>query len=208
MSPALQVRQRGRWGGGFTLLEVLVAVAIFGLIAAVAYPGMSTIIKQRETVDDIQRRLGELQLGFAMMEQDMSSLVVRPVRDGFGDAVAAVRGGLDTSVIEFTRRAMHMPGLSPVSGLERIEYHVLEGALWRRSWHALDRVQSTGYDEQQILKDVRAVSGEFHDGSNWKEFWPPASSVNDLSKMPRAVRIAIRFNDDTAITRVFGVDGS
>ena len=46
---------------GFTLLELLVALAIFGLLAAMSYSGLQAVLQQQSYTEEAATRLGELQ---------------------------------------------------------------------------------------------------------------------------------------------------
>lgn len=71
---------------GFTLVELLVAVAIFAVIAALAYGGLDSVIHQRTRTREVMHRLRTLQLAITIMTDDLSQIEPRPVRDPLGGA--------------------------------------------------------------------------------------------------------------------------
>ena len=53
---------RHRLAHGFTLLELLIALAIFGLLSVMSYSGLTTVLDQHARTDAAADRLGELLL--------------------------------------------------------------------------------------------------------------------------------------------------
>ncbi|MCB1656922.1 MAG: type II secretion system minor pseudopilin GspJ, partial [Pseudomonadales bacterium] len=73
---------------GFTLLELLVAVAIFALLGVGSYRLLASTISVRDTAKAHDAALIQLQRSFIVMNRDLSQAVARPIRDQYGDAVA------------------------------------------------------------------------------------------------------------------------
>ena len=65
---------------GFALLEVLVAVVIFAVIAAIAYRGLDTVSRTRTQLAAANARLRELSIAIHLIETDLGQVVARPVR--------------------------------------------------------------------------------------------------------------------------------
>ncbi|MGE0486272.1 MAG: type II secretion system minor pseudopilin GspJ [Gammaproteobacteria bacterium] len=191
---------------GFTLLELLVAVALFALVAGMAYPGITRMLVNRQAIDNVQARLGAAMLGIGLLEQDISHAAARPVRDELGDAIAAMRGGVDGVLFECTRRVAPLSGFDDGSGLARIDYVWGNGRLLRREWAALDRAQATPFDERVVFEGVNAVSFEFFDGGAWQPFWPPGAGALDHERLPLGVRVALELDGGARLTRVVALD--
>ena len=79
---------------GFTLLEVLVAIAIFAIIGLGANEMLRTITRTHDRARQITDRMGQLSMAFVMMERDLTEIVPRGIRDQYGDpSPALVVGG-------------------------------------------------------------------------------------------------------------------
>ncbi len=70
--------------GGFTLIELIVALFITAIIFTVGYGAINQALRHHEEVKDHQARLTEVQNAVRVMVQDFSELAARPVRDPLG----------------------------------------------------------------------------------------------------------------------------
>ncbi len=66
-----------RRAGGFTLLELLIALAIFGLLSVMSYSGLKSVLDQHAGTDEAADRLGELQKLYLVMQRDIEQIVPR-----------------------------------------------------------------------------------------------------------------------------------
>jgi general secretion pathway protein J len=78
--------------GGFTLLELLVALAIFAVLATMAYAALNSVLTARKQVEAKSARLSALQTALMIMERDVEQAVPRGIRDEFGDVGATPWG--------------------------------------------------------------------------------------------------------------------
>ena len=78
---------------GFTLIEVLVSLAIFAILAAMAYGALGQTLAAAELLNNRMDRLQALQRTVRVISEDFMQLSPRPVRDELGDSLSA---SLDT----------------------------------------------------------------------------------------------------------------
>ena len=94
MSPS--ARHRRRQLGGFTLIEVLVALLILGIMSALGYGTYRTARRSAEHTEESLKRSREIEFGMRMLVQDFAEMVPRPVRDPLGQtalpSLPALRG--------------------------------------------------------------------------------------------------------------------
>jgi general secretion pathway protein J len=179
---------------GFTLLELLVALAIFGLLAAMSYSGLQAVLKQQAHTEQAADRLGELQKLYLIMQRDIEQIVPRTVRDEFGDAQQPLVGG---DALQLTRGGWRNPAGRQRSTLQRVGYAYDDEQLVRYSWSVLDRAQDSEPLEQPLIDDVERMGLRYLDGNDeWQEQWPDAvAAINadpaGIPALPKAVEVTI-----------------
>ena len=163
-------------GGGFTLLEMLIALAVFAVIGV-----MSTqLVRQIADMGDNTRRFSDelvaLQRAADIIGRDVQQLAHRPVRDELGDAGHAVAVN-QRGLLEFTRRGWANPLRQRRSELQRVAYRVAPEGLQRLFWPVLDRAEDTQPIPQLLLAGVTevAVLGIDEDGEE-HGYWPTAEA--------------------------------
>lgn len=196
---------------GFTLLELLVAMAVFGIVSFMAYSGLAQILAARDQVGESQQRLANIQLTFLHFERDIQHVVKRPVRNGFGDYVGAVVGDeLDEYRLALTRGGRYVPDNVPKSKLQRVGYVLEDEILYRITWPVLDQAQDSEPRKTQILAEVENVELRFLSSEGeWETSWdsaktPDVSTQNAQARgIPRAVAVKITLKNYGAINRLF-----
>ncbi|HKJ76969.1 MAG TPA: type II secretion system minor pseudopilin GspJ [Gammaproteobacteria bacterium] len=186
---------------GFTLLELVVAVAVFGLLAAMAYGGLSAVLEARATTEAHSERLAALQRTWSLLESDLYSIVARPVRDGYGDPLPPLAAGLETgTAVAFSRLTWGVAG--PVrSRVQRVGYRLEDGALVRLVWPVADRAPDTRAQTMRLLPGVeRATLRLLGPEGRWQETWPPAGSPRAL---PRALELTLEVEGWGELSRLF-----
>ena len=114
---------------GFTLVELLVAVAVFAAVAAIAYGGLSQIAQTRGALAQEQDRFAALNRAMNNVVRDLRQAVARPVRGNYGETVPALRGSSDS--LELSRLGFANPLAEPRSHIERVIYALTDNKLRR-----------------------------------------------------------------------------
>lgn len=183
---------------GFTLIELVVVIALFGVVSLMAYGGLNSVLKSRERVEQHMDRTAEFQRAYRRLRDDLQQVRNRPSRDIYGDAQPALRGDRDTR-LEFTRAGWRNPLLLPRPALERVSYRLVEKQLRRESWRVLDQAQDSKVVSLTLLDRVDELRLRYlGQGADWSEIWPPPSSTGQLQTTgpaPRAVEVTLRTPD-------------
>jgi general secretion pathway protein J len=174
---------------GFTLVEAMVSLFVFALLAA----GCVTLLKQsvdtQSRVAAAEASLRELQTARAMLAADVAQVVSRPA-----NAPGAAFGGFEGvgAGVEADRHMVLFRGVGALeadstvaTSLLAVEYQVDEkGRLVRRTRDALLPGPNAQMGERRLLEGARDVRFEFFDGLAWRETWPAQASA-----APQAVAI-------------------
>ena len=189
---------------GFTLLEVLVAMAIFAIIGLGANEMLSGIIKTHDRARAITDKFGQLSMAFVIMQRDISEIVPRSVRDENGDPQGSLMVGTGSYLMEFTRTGWNNPTGLPRSDLQRVAYRLTDnGVLERDMWLVLDRAQDSRPVSQTLLTGVRdfRVNLLKEDGSTVGS-WPDPDKPDAL---PLAVEVLVDTSSMGELRRVFAL---
>jgi general secretion pathway protein J len=190
----------GRVHRGFTLLELLIAMAVFSIMATMAYGGLNSVLTTRDSTDQAAQELGALQQTFLFLQQDLLQVVGRSVRDELGDSEPSLEGGLGSeNLLSLTRSDLSGVGRYPV--LRRISYRFSEGRLQRVSEVVLDRFPDSSETTVELLPEVDRIHIRFL-ADEWADTWPPAGE-SDLDALPRAVEITLETERWGEIRRLY-----
>lgn len=182
-----------RLAGGFTLLEMLVALAIFALLSVMSYSGLRSVLEQQSVTALEAESLGRLQKIYLLMQRDFEQVVPRAVRDEYGEELPPLAGG---ETLQLTRGGWNNPLDHPRSTLQRVGYAYTDGQLVRYTWVVLDRAQDSVPLEQPLTKEITSMEVRYLDaGGEWKTSWPDqTAAINKTTPtltLPRALEITL-----------------
>ncbi|KAK0351411.1 hypothetical protein LTR94_025065 [Friedmanniomyces endolithicus] len=173
---------------GFTLVEVLVALAMFALLAGAGFLLLSQTIDARFIIRAETERTGDLQRLRALLKADLAQAAPRRTRGPTGRPLPRALMGAQAPgdpVLVLVRNGWSNPDSAPRPSLQRVEYRVIDDRLERSVAPYLDGARAGA--PQVLYRGVSDVSVTFiQDGSEASAFL--ASSDRPL---PDAVRIVM-----------------
>lgn len=196
--------------GGFTLIEVLVALTVFAIMSALAYGTLSQTMISAEILSARMDRLQAIQRTVRRVSQDFMQLAPRPIRDELGDGFSPalltdIRTGF---ALELTRGGWTNSIALPRGTLQRVAYRLEDDELVRYHWNVLDRTLSNQVIGVTLLDDVESLVFRFmQENGEWTEQWPPSQRAGPLGLRyrPRAVQMILTLLDEGEITRLIEV---
>lgn len=196
---------------GFTLIEILVAVAILAIIAVASSTVLSSVIDSAEASDTQMQELEMLQRSMMVIERDMSQIIALAPRLSGQDNEVVIQGGNGVADsladgILFTRNGWANPlQRLPRSNLQGVGYR-LNGSneLERIYTFFIDNVTNTEPQTRMLLPNVSNLIFEFAIGTNnrneiqWEEQFTG-------TQLPRGIAIVITSETFGEIRREFAI---
>lgn len=191
---------------GFTLLEVLAALAIFGLIAAAGVGVMAHAVDSQGILRERMDRLGEFQRARALLRADLSQAAVRLVRRADGsharDAFVGGRPGEAGPLFAFVRRGHENPGAAARASLEYVEYRIVDGRLERGARAAVDGAAPPAV--RVLLEGIASARVAYLDeGGHWNDGWHGGATA-----LPWAVELELELDAIGRVRQRFLLPGS
>lgn len=193
--------------GGFTLIEIMVALTIFALMSGVAYRGLDAVLQAHARVAQEAGKWRDLALVFASIQRSLAAVAERPVRDASGSVAPSFAGASatrseDEVPLVFTRMGFSDRG-GALADLQRTGYRVRAGNLEMLMWPVLDQAPATRPEGVVLVAGVTEMSLRFlaKDGG-WRSAWP---MPGDETPTPVAVEMSLRLTSGEKITRLFGL---
>ncbi len=182
---------------GFTLVEMLIALSIFGMITAAGVTLLSVTARTQESSDRILAELGEVRRVHALLTGDLVQAAPRLYRDEDGRPQRAFAGsnGQEETLLIFTRLGWDD---GEGAAVQRVGYRMSGGSLERLSFAHVDGGgEATAV---HLLSDVRAVRLRYRDREGaWLDSWQPS----DGTRLPVAVELVTDSAAHGLIRQVF-----
>lgn len=188
---------------GFTLLELMVAVAVFAVVATLAHSGLQVILQTDSHTRARAALLAELQVTLSLLERDLLQVVPVGYRDAFGDRQPPLFFNPLASEPELL---LVRAGGGELQGLRRISWRVTESGLERRLWPVLDAGEdrppltriflhsppdrNTGEVSPLELEVQFMVQG--NDGWQRLDAWPPLVSGTGTYSLPAFIEFRLQ----------------
>lgn len=173
---------------GFTLVEMLIALTIFGMLTAGGVALLSFSVRSQEMAERQLQTLSGIRRAGALMTADLAQAAPRIWRDGEGRAQPAFTGGTggESRVLVLVRAGWDNPDQLPRPSLQRVEYRLQNGRLLRIGYTHVDgggaaAVTALIDDVEQLQLRFRAPDGD------WLDSWAPP----DPAALPTAVELNV-----------------
>jgi general secretion pathway protein J len=185
----------GKHNRGMTLVEVLVALAILGLLSLLGYRALDSTLRVRDRVAVEAGRWRELSFFFDRLRDDLDQPAMRGGRAANGDPRPLWKGN-DTS--------LDIAALGhDASPVRRMQYRWNAGTVELLLWPVFDAAPETLPEVHKVVGDARSLRFRYLGRTRaWVDVWPPR--VTD-TEAPLAVRVDLVLTDGTHVGRIFAL---
>ena len=180
-----------RENGGFTLIEILIAFFIFGIIGIVSGQLLNQTLSSQKTLKEKGEHLQHLHRGIQILQRDIMQYVDRPIRDEYGNYRAPLVIGLDGS-IEFTRTGWRNPLGYKRAETQRVAYIWQDKKLIRGYWNELDRAVSSEPNYQTLLNNIERMEFFAIDAKGEEHITWPSIRGDPNDPLNRMIGVLVR----------------
>ena len=185
---------------GFSLLELLVALVIFALLATMTFRGIAQLATATQRINLDNRKWREVSLLIERLEEDISHAIDRPWRDQHGLVQPAFQGNNQSS-------NQYTPQLDLVrlenTQVIRLAYRHHQQRLEMLLWPPLEQAPLTPASIATLLENVASFELQFLDKQgHWRSQWPLSPHEGGL---PKAVNIVLRLTSGEVIQRLLAL---
>ncbi|MCR9886249.1 type II secretion system minor pseudopilin GspJ [Vibrio alginolyticus] len=199
--PRANTRQRVK---GFTLIEVLVSIAIFASLSVAAYQVVSQVQRSNALSQERTQRLNEIQRAMVMMDNDFRQMAMRQTRTNGEEPASRLIFwsdyllDSDTKGLMFARLGWHNPQQQfPRGEVTKVGYRLKEETLQRVWWRYPDTPVGQQGTVTPLLTQVESFDMRFYDGKQWKKEWAEEKAL------PKAVSVVLTLKDYGEIVRTY-----
>lgn len=182
---------------GFTLVEMLVALGIFAMLAAAGVGVLRSSVGVQSSVDSRLTEMGGIARLNALLSSDLGQVVDRTSRASGGERPAFVG---DSAGMEFVATGRANLDGAARSELQRVRWRSEKGSLQRTGFEAVD-----GSDEglaSPMARDLSGVAFRYRmaDGS-----WNSSFTSTEQQPLPTAVELTIAPLAGAPVVMVFAL---
>lgn len=194
---------------GFTLVELLVALAIFALMSGFAYRGLSAMLDSREALQQESRKWRDVSLFVGRLERDLAATLPRRALGASGVPLAPVSSAVDatTQGLALTRAGSPLME-NALAAPQRVAYRLVAGRVERLAWAGADAAPRDEPAGVAILGAVSGLAFRFLDprSNEWRSGWglPGEAQV----QLPAAVEVTLTLASGEKILRLFDLPRS
>jgi general secretion pathway protein J len=184
---------------GFTLLEMLLALAVFSALSISAFQVLQGGISSEELANRKEQRLAELQRAFSQIEKDFGQIIPRRRRES-ERLLFAMPGGLQSDEwgVSFIRNSWQNPlGMLSRSELQSVGYRLRQQQLERLSYSHADHPPGKLPVVKVLLRGVSSFRLRFFANGNWQENWTSATAL------PQGIEVTLEVDGFGELTRLF-----
>lgn len=191
------------------MIEVMVALAIFGVLTALAYGALGQTLNNSDMLTERMDRLQSIQRTMSFLSTELLQTAPRSVRADLGQHEPALLSSFAADfALQLTHNGWPNSAGMPRSTQQRTAYRIEGDELIRYHWIALDRTVNSLPITTVLMTDVESLTFRFLQvNGEWVDQWPPLNlqAASNTIVLPRAVAITLVLPDEGELTRIVEV---
>ncbi|USQ12940.1 GspJ family T2SS minor pseudopilin variant LspJ [Legionella lytica] len=195
---------------GFTLIEILIALAVFAILASITSSTLYYAFNTRTRVNEQSERLSALQLAISIVQQDISQTAERAIRGNDMRLFPIFTGRPD--YVEFTRDGDVNPGsIEKRSTLKRIALVCQNDSLLRRTWDTLDPFDRNTHADKVLISHLSDCHfGYLNQSLQVFPEWRADAVNQDQNKesLPKAIQVNLNVKKLGELNLLFTIPGA
>lgn len=175
---------------GFTLLEIMIALTIFAVIATLAWQILDGAMRTSSATDTAAVKLNQLQRAWNLLERDFFQLQARAPYS-------------DPDLFREETNALVLTTLNGVNGqlqMERVRWRLEDHRLWRDVWPEMDSPAGVKPEAVPILSGVKSMAWRF-----WRDGWQ--SRWQETDHQPDGVELTLTMENGETWRWIFTTPG-
>ena len=178
---------------GFTLIEIMIAMAIFAMLSLLAYQILSASVKNSEIAQEHTARLNEIQTAFSLLERDLIQILPR-------------QSNTEEAFLSTTETSLRFTTIGSYAAAEPLSASDLAQVEWSITDHALTRSvnpqpspslsDASTLSALTMLTGVRTLHWRFY-STGWTDRW------SQTGTFPEAIELVVTLEDMGEIRRLF-----
>ena len=192
---------------GYTLIEIMVALAVFAVLATITASAMYQAFDTRARVNVQANQLNAIQLALILIARDTEQMVDRAIRGN--DMLLFPPFVGQTRYLEFTRGGLVNPnGIERRGTLQRIAYVCSGKTLVRRSWENLDTPNRKQYQDRILLDNLKDCTFAYLSSSRqvlpeWREYAVQQNQKKET--LPLAIQFTLTIQNWGDMSLLFAI---
>lgn len=186
---------------GLTLIELLIALAIFALIGTLTWRASSQLLLSKEGLEREHERWREIERGLLIVENTLLQTVAPSTIQGYGNRAPALIWHTDGG-----QNRLEVLSLAARAAPRRTYFVLQDDTLyWQRHpetfAHNPPRTES-----DPLLTGIRSVRWRFwNPQTGWQDRWPPPQNEPLVGSLPTAIHIELELTDLGKLTRTYAL---
>lgn len=185
---------------GFTLVEMMVALLIFGMLALAGVAILSFSVRAQSTTGAKLDDLSALTRTTSILSADLAQATGRQTRDEGGTlrpAFAGQESGTAQPMLQLVRQGWSNIDGAPRAGAQKVAYRLANGGLERIAYPMLDG--AVPLPPALLVDHVRSVRLRYRYRGAWSDRWDGAGGI----ALPQAMEMTIERDDRSVFRTLF-----